>query len=271
MPHERVLWVDDPVVLVGEVEEPAGNATLLEHVEETETFGDSQTEVEVAVDHESGGDNLDDVLGLGGIPHLVVLAGFPECAVKLKLMLVPRRKLGNEVDTYVVVDEEELFSADLACAHPSSVVGDGGLKVATEWCANDPVHHEATERGTGSNAVLDINVVEVVTNILPAENEVLERSTTPVVLDVVNELLAKASAAGGVGGHNDVTLVSPNTGVPASAPAVGPRALGTTVDEEGKRVFLLGVESGWLDDPSMILTAIILAKLNGIQVSAGVQ
>ena len=140
-------------------------------------------------------------------------------------------------------------------------MSDGSLEVATEFRANDPVHHEATEGGASSNAVFNINVVKVVANILPAELKVLERSTTPVVLDIINELLAKASAAGRVGGHNDVALVSPNTGVPASAPAVGPRALGTAVDEESKGVFLFRIESSWLDDPSMVLMGTKLVKV----------
>ena len=93
MPHERVLGVHDPVVLVGVVEETAGNATLLEHVEETETLSDGQTVIEVTVDHEGRSDDLKDALRLGGIPHLVVITGFPEGAVELGFMLVSGRKL----------------------------------------------------------------------------------------------------------------------------------------------------------------------------------
>lgn len=61
---------------------------------------------------------------------------------------------------------------------------------------------------------------------------------TPVVLDGVRESLTESSTACRVGGNHDIALVGPGLGVPSRAPAIGPIALGSTVDEEDQGVLL---------------------------------
>lgn len=85
MPDNGVFRVLDPMILIGEVEESAWYAALLEDVEEGETLGDGQTVVEVAVDDEHGGGPAHDVLGGRWVPAFIVIADFPEGAVELQL------------------------------------------------------------------------------------------------------------------------------------------------------------------------------------------
>lgn len=87
VPNERVLWLGDPMGLIGEVKETAGNTLLLEDVEETDTLSDGETEVEVVVDDELGGGPLGDELWLRAIPAVIVLASLEEGSIELELMV----------------------------------------------------------------------------------------------------------------------------------------------------------------------------------------
>lgn len=87
VPNERVLWLGDPMGLIGEVKETAGNTLLLEDVEETDTLSDGETEVEVVVDDELGGGPLGDELWLRAIPAVIVLASLEEGSVELEVMV----------------------------------------------------------------------------------------------------------------------------------------------------------------------------------------
>lgn len=152
-----------------------------------------------------------------------------------------------------MVDEEELLSTNLSSAHKGAIMGDHGLEFAPERLAHHPVNHEATEGGTGSNAILNINVVEIVAHVFPAFNNVFIGSTAPVILNIIDVFLAKPSATSWVRGDNDIALVSPNTGIPSCAPCVSPGRLGAPMWEQSKRVCLILAESSWLYDPSMVL------------------
>ena len=83
----RIMWEEGrghvPVVLVGEVEKTAGNAALLENVEEGQALRDRETVVLVAVDDKLGSAELEDALGGGRIPATVVVTSIPEGAVEL--------------------------------------------------------------------------------------------------------------------------------------------------------------------------------------------
>ena len=74
--------------------------------------------------------------------------------------------------------EEELFSGDLCGTDEGSVMGNHGLEFSAQILTLDPVDHEATETGTGSNAVLNVDVIEVVADVFPAFDEILVWSTT---------------------------------------------------------------------------------------------
>ncbi|EZF78110.1 hypothetical protein H105_00740 [Trichophyton soudanense CBS 452.61] len=246
VPNERVLWLGDPMGLIGEVKETAGNTLLLEDVEETDTLSNGETEVEVVVDDE---------LWLRAIPAVIVLASLEEGSVELEIMVSRGCFSFHGVNTYVVFNEEELVSSDLGGSNEGTVMGDEGLELASEVLSLDPVDHETTEGGTGSNTVVSVNVLDVVVDVFPDLDKILVWSTTPVVGDVVGQLLAETSATSWVRSNDNVSLVSPDAWVPAGAPVVTPGALRTTVDEESKWVDLVLIETGWLDDPRVDLGA----------------
>lgn len=58
MPHQAVLFVEYPVVLIWEVEEATRNAPFLEDVEDSKTIRHRETVVKIAVDDEHWGGEL---------------------------------------------------------------------------------------------------------------------------------------------------------------------------------------------------------------------
>lgn len=101
-----------------------------------------------------------------GLPHLVVLAVFPDGAV------------------VVALDEPEFVCAVGGDLVNFAVMADKGFEFAAEGVALDPVDHVATERGTGSDSAVRVNVVDVVAKVLKDLNEVSVRAATPVCLDL---------------------------------------------------------------------------------------
>lgn len=83
MPDERVLSAQDPVVLIGEVEHAAWDATALKDVENADTVRDGETEVSIVVDDELGSGEGKDILGGRWIEAIEILTSVPESAVKL--------------------------------------------------------------------------------------------------------------------------------------------------------------------------------------------
>lgn len=74
---------DLPVVLIREVQQPAGNTTFLENIEQTQTLRFGQTIVLGAVDDQSGSAELQNVLRRRGVPAAVVVSVGPEGTVEL--------------------------------------------------------------------------------------------------------------------------------------------------------------------------------------------
>jgi hypothetical protein len=62
VPHQAVLLLQDPVVLVWEVEEARRDTTGLENVEKTKTIGLGQTVVKSVVNDEMGSRPVGDVV-----------------------------------------------------------------------------------------------------------------------------------------------------------------------------------------------------------------
>ena len=80
MPFESAL----PVVLVGEVQQPAGNTTFLKDIEQTEAFSFSEAIILCAMDDQSGSAELQDVLRCRRVPAAIVVTVGPEGAIKLE-------------------------------------------------------------------------------------------------------------------------------------------------------------------------------------------
>jgi len=73
MPAQAVGGLEDPMVLIGEIDQARRNALALENSEGGKTFSHGQTVVPVAVDDQGGG--LPVLDKVGGVPALVVLTG----------------------------------------------------------------------------------------------------------------------------------------------------------------------------------------------------
>ena len=238
MPHQRVLLVQHPMVLIREVQESARHTLRLQHIEQRQPSGDGKTEVHIVVDHKLRRSPVLDVTRR--VPTLIVVTVLPKGTVEFML------------------HEEQLIGSVLVKRAEHAVVAHKRLELAAEIVALDPVDHITTIRGTSSNGVFGVNVLVVLGNMFEALNQIIIRRTTPVVRDSVRELLPVAGGASGVDSDGDVALVGKDRGVPASGPGVGPRALRTTVDEEGEGVLLLGVEVDGLNDPSVHLRGVAL-------------
>lgn len=142
------------MVLVGEVKEPAGNTTLLENVKQTQSLRDGKTVVEIVVDNQMGGGESQDTLRRTGVKAAVVITHVPERPVELAL------------------HEPELLGGDLGVSNECTVVRDERLEFAAQIAALNPVHHEPAVAGTGGDAAVGVDVVEVVADIFPGLNEV---------------------------------------------------------------------------------------------------
>ncbi len=130
MPDQAVLRLPHPVVLVGEVEEPAGHAPGLQQVEEQDALADGQPEVQVAVHDEVR--RRPAVDEEQRVPVVVGRAG-PEPG------LVER-------PAEVAVHEPELLAGVLVQRRGAAVVRDERLEPAAELVALDPA-------GTGQLSV----------------------------------------------------------------------------------------------------------------------
>ena len=87
--------LDLPVVLIREIQQPTGNTTFLENIEQTQTFRFGQTIVLGAVDDQGRCAELQDVLRRRGIPAAVVVSVSPEGTVKLHMLENHSRNRGQ--------------------------------------------------------------------------------------------------------------------------------------------------------------------------------
>lgn len=71
------------MIFIGEIQKPARYTTLLEDVEQGQSFGDGETVVLVAVDDELGGAELEDVFCGRRVPAEIVVSVIPDGAVEL--------------------------------------------------------------------------------------------------------------------------------------------------------------------------------------------
>lgn len=156
--------VGNPVTLIREMQEARGHTKTLEDVESLKTLSLEDAVIKIVVDNEFRGAGIGEVSK--GLPHLVVLAVFPDGAVVIAL------------------DEPEFVCAVGGDLVDFAVVADKGLEFATEGVALDPIDHVAAERSAGSNGAVRINVVDVVAEVLKDLNEVSVRAATPVCLDL---------------------------------------------------------------------------------------
>lgn len=83
---------DLPVVLVREVQQPAGNTAFLKDIKQTEALSFSEAIILCAMDDQSRGAELQDVLRCRRVPAAVVVTVGPEGAIELEnIRQLPRK------------------------------------------------------------------------------------------------------------------------------------------------------------------------------------
>ena len=119
MPHQGILRLQHPMVLIRKHQQPARHASRLKHVERRQALGHGQAVVELAMDDQLRRRPLVDMAC--GIPLLVPLS----VLVQSPLEVVDRK--------------EELVRVPLGRDAEAAVVADEGFEFAAEGMALDPV------------------------------------------------------------------------------------------------------------------------------------
>lgn len=180
--------VDVPVVLIWKAQEAARDTPFLKNVEKAESFSLRQAEVVGVVNDQSGGAELQDALRRRRIPATVVLPSVPECAVKLGSIVSGWSFVSfqSQEKTHLALHEPKFFSRDLGIRHKCSIVGDKSLELAAQRTALNPVDHKATVASTGSNAVVGIDKVKVISDVFPSLHKVFVGIAACLVVSEMN-------------------------------------------------------------------------------------
>lgn len=160
--------IGNPVTFIREMQEARGHTQTLQDIKSLKALSLEDTVIKVIMNNEFRGASIGKVSK--GLPHLVVLAVFPDGAVVVVL---------NEPDFVCAVGGDLVNFA---------VVADESFEFAAEGVALDPVDHVATEGGAGGDSAVRVDVVDVVTEVLEDLNEVSVGAATPVCLDLDGEL-----------------------------------------------------------------------------------
>lgn len=161
------------MVLIWEIQQATGDTTLLQDVEKRETLRDRQSIIFGAVNDQLWCAKLEDVLRSRGVPATPIVTVSPHSAIELEAVSW-RVKLQDQ-GTHIMLNEPKFFRGYLGICNKCSVVADKCLELSAQGIALDPVDHEAAIAGTGSNAVVGVNEVKVVVDILPALDQVIVR------------------------------------------------------------------------------------------------
>src|SRR6056297_3180973 len=230
MPLHRVRRLQNPVVLVGEIEELARDSLPLQGREGRQSLLKRNAKIPGAVDDQHGcppfGDPVDRVLGL-------VARG---CA-KLRPTHLPLRKpeLLRSVVHAAVVEHAAVVDQALEGIRP----GPG-----------DPVDHVASITRAQCAGPPAVQEGIAVTNRGPAFAQVFQGLAAPVSADAVREGLAVARRAVEIDEHHGIALAGVGLRIPAIVKAVAHAALRPAVDDEGHGIVLALFEAHRLDHPA---------------------
>lgn len=123
-------------------------------------------------------------------------------------------------------------------------MGNESFELATEWLALDPVNHESSIACSEGNAMIGVDIIEILMNIFPSlykvfvwgsackDNELsagnvllkgkscynVGSNPTPVILNSVTKLVSESCAACGIDSHYNIALIGDNLGVPSRTP-----------------------------------------------------
>src|SRR5690606_8429576 len=227
MPEHAVVRLEDPVVLVREVQQLAGHALALGGGEGRQALLDQHAVIALAVDDQDRRLPVADVVD------------------RVELLVVLRHlRRGSAV---LPLGEPQLLGVE---AHDPGIDHAGVVHQAVETVrpvAGDPGHHVAAvaaAQGTGALAVQEIVLLQ---GRAPALAQVLQRLAAPVLADRIGEGLAVADRTVEVDHHRREPLAGIGLRVPAVVEVVAEAALRAAVDQEGHRVLLPGLVVGRLD------------------------
>src|ERR1043166_79818 len=119
----------------------------------------------------------------------------------------------------------------------------------------DPIDHVAAIACAGRSHAVSVEEGIAPQDFSDAVHNVNVGFAAPVFANLVDELLSVASRTARVWHKNNVAAVGPNLRIPAITPTVVERALWTTVNDDGQRIFLLRIKVCRLDDEAMNLLA----------------
>ena len=228
MPQDAVVRLQHPVVLVGEVEELAGNPLALQRRKRREAAGFDDAEVLAAVDNERRG------LPVFHEVHRVVL-GVP-------LRVVPRRS------PVLPLGEPQLFGRVVREPFVEIAVVSHEALEPVGPIPRDPVDHVAAVARPQRGDVGPVHPRVLREGRVEPFLQILERLAAPVSVDRVGERLAVAGRAVEIDHDRSVAAAGVGLRVPAIVKVVAERALRAAVNQEGDRVLLGGVEIHGLDD-----------------------
>ena len=247
MPEEAVLWFEDPVGLVGEIEVAAGDVAHLGCVVGGHAFGGDDAEVEFAVDDTDGGVPLvDEEVGRVAVAFLdpgVV----PVPVGATEVPVVEPHFLGFEVLLFevehAVVCEEGFETSALVVALDVVVV------------SGEPVDAVAAEGGATGTDAFAVDHGEGCSPV-GGGHVVFHAESAVVAGDLLKPFHAEAGDAATVGGDDEVAGAGHDLEVPAGAPELADGALGTAFAEEERGIGLGGVVVVGVDEPGEHVLAV---------------
>lgn len=197
VPDQAILLLQHPMVLVREIEEARWDTAGLENVEEAKTIGLGQTVVESVMNDKVRSGPIGNVVEW--VP-LVVAVRLPDAAV------------------IVVADEPQFLGSPSGLGLRDTIVCNKSLELVAEVIGLDPVGHVSSVRSTGADAVLGVNPLHRGVDVVPCVDEVGVRSSAPVTLDSVGQVLSETGRASWVGCYDNIALIGPCLRVPSVRP-----------------------------------------------------
>src|SRR5450631_1940475 len=244
VPQLRILRLLHPVAFVGKIEHLRRDAFHLQRGEKLEAFAHVEAVVALAVDDQR---RRLEILGvLVRRPFLV--AGAIVVGSAFELPVVEPKFLGRA-------------PGGLGIEH--TVVRHQALEAV--GVAEDPV--DGVSAVAGAQRALAVLVDERIRllRVVEALHQVFKRSTAPVAVDGVDELLPVSGRAVEVDHDDDVAIGREQFGIPAIAPVVSPGPLRPAVDEELHGIFLRGVEVRRLDQEALDFVVVSTGEPEGLE------
>lgn len=170
---------------------------------------------------------------------------------RIEAVPVPLPQRGGQRAAHVFGEARDDVRGEHAVGGEDAVVADERAELAPEGLPREPVDHVAAVAAAEGDGAGGVDVGHVLLDVREAGFEVAAGSAAPFTVDGVEEGVAEAGGAGGVGQHDDVAGFGEDGGVPAGGPGVRPGGVGAAVDEKGEGVAFLWGEGRGPHDPGV--------------------